>query len=97
MEKDKITPKAEYGTLKYFQQLVAIEHEIGENLVMGHKKSYFDKASYLHTKFHVKAALEAAAEKAKIIRKIRHGEGGGRFEIIDKQSILSSYDLNEIK
>lgn len=41
MEKDKITPKAEYGTLKYFQQLVAIEHEIGENLVMGHKKKLF--------------------------------------------------------
>lgn len=91
MEKDKITPKAEYGTLKYFQQLVAIEHEIGENLVMGHKKSYFDKASYLHTKFHVKAALEAALENSETFM-----EGSIVFDEF-KESILNAYNLEDIK
>ncbi len=96
MNKD-LLPKAKYGTLKYFQQVVAIEHRLGENLVMGHKKSYFDKAAYLHTKFHVTAALETTSKKA---RTKNEWEGNTNSEycdtVVDRDSILNAYPETNI-
>ena len=92
-----LLPKAKYGTLKYFQQVVAIEHGIGENLVMGHKKTYFDKAAYLHTKFHVTAALEAASKKATTYNEY-YGNTGSEYcdTVVDRDSILNAYPETNI-
>jgi hypothetical protein len=46
--------------------------------------------SILKAKLHVKAALEQASERADIT-------DNGRFPIIDKPSILNSYNLDNIK
>lgn len=45
------------------QKLVAIKHNIGESLVMGHKKSYYDEASKNAIKDIVEAVLLEAQDK----------------------------------
>jgi len=46
------------------------------------------------TKFHVEAALKSAAKKAKITIQ---QYGMVISEVVDKESILNSYDLNQIQ
>lgn len=38
-------------TLEDFQKEVAQKHNIGTKLVTGHKKAYFDEATYLYIKY----------------------------------------------
>lgn len=88
--------------LKDFQKEVAIKYGLGESLVMGHRKTYFDEAAIEFTKYHVEAALEAAAKKAKIIDDPNSytGNTGSEYppdQIVSDESILKAYPLTNIK
>lgn len=77
-------------TLKDFQKEVAIKYGLGESLVMGHRKTYFDEATFEYTKYHVQEALKSAT--------IKVGFGDYPFDnVIDNNSILNAYPLENIK
>jgi hypothetical protein len=79
-------------TLKDFQKEVAIKYKLGEQLVMGHRKTYFDEATIEFTKYHVEEALKAAAYNAETYRVKFTND----YEV-NKDSILESYPLINIK
>lgn len=69
----------------------------GETLKVVDKED-FKKAIIECTKFHVKAALKAASEKAKLTSEVCEVLQEHWFEeYIDEDSILNSYPLNKIK
>lgn len=51
----------EIPTLEQVQSMIAKKYGLGEKLVTGHAKKYFDEASIEFAKLHVKKALLEAA------------------------------------
>lgn len=79
-------------TLKDFQKEVAIKYGLGESLVMGHRKTYFDEATFEYTKYHVQEALKSATIK------VGFEDRPYPFDhVVDDDSILNAYPLENIK
>lgn len=77
------------------------EYSYNISLAEGHYDYYVDKDDFKEAlvkfaKLHVKAALESAAEKV-IIEDDEYIEDGHYTKIVDKQSILDAYPLDNIK
>lgn len=77
------TDKEEIPTLEQIQSEIAKKYGLGEKLVTGHAKKYFDEASIEFAKLHVKKALEKASEKTTYI--------------MDKNCVLYAYPDSNIK
>lgn len=93
-------------TLKDFQREVAIKYGLGESLVMGHRKAYFDEATLEFTKYHVQEALKAAEGNVTILHKNYKGSHKIKFPYsvddysdlhLDVDSITNAYPLTNIK
>ena len=75
-----------------------IYHNVTGCVLESYHKPDIEKAMIEFAKFHVKAALEEASEKAKITYEYT-GNTGSEYcdEYVDKDSILNSYSLDNIK
>jgi len=84
-------------TLDDFQSKIAKKYNLGNKLVTGHKKTYFDEAAIEFAKFHVEAALQAAADNATTDYE-PHWSGEQEVNTyINRASILNSYPSKNIK
>lgn len=84
-------------TLKDFQKAVAVKYGLGESLVMGHRKTYFDEATFEYTKYHVEKALEEAKNSVTFTEKSLNLQQEGSIMKIDEESILNAYSLDNIQ
>lgn len=82
------------------QKLIAQKYKLGNSLVTGHRKGYFDEASEEAIKEIVTEVLKEAAENAKFKNKkgellMGYSDTNGYYFIINKESITSV--INKVK
>jgi hypothetical protein len=76
------------------QKIVAQKHNLGNSLVTGHKKGYFDESFNSAIKDIIIAVLQEAADSAITNDDIDGDSGEGSFWV-DKESITST--INKVK
>lgn len=89
-EVNTMNQEKEIPTLEQVQSMIAKKYGLGEKLVTGHAKKYFDEASIEFAKLHVNMALEMASIDAQQVVYDGHPH-------LLKDNIINSYPESNIK